>query len=210
MIRVLIADDHAIIREGLKRILEGTGDVQVVAEATNGSETLERARASRPDIVLLDVSMPGRDGLETAKDLKQQDPKLRILMLTVHPEDNFAIRCLKEGADGYMTKDSAPEQLIQALRRIQRGGKYISPNLAERLALNLGEGFERPAHDALSARELAVMRRIAAGRTVSEIAAELNLSVKTISTYRHRILEKMNLRNNSEIVRYAVAEGITD
>jgi two-component system, NarL family, invasion response regulator UvrY len=209
MIKVLVADDHAIIREGLKRILEGS-DVQIVAEAATGPETLEKARKSRPDIVLLDVSMPGGDGLETAKDLKRQNPKVRVLMLTVHPEDNFAVRCLTEGADGYMTKDAAPEQLIQALRRIQKGGKYISPNLAERLALNLGEGSDRPAHDALSTRELAVMRRIASGKTVSEIAAELNLSVKTISTYRHRILEKMNLRNNSEIVRYAVGEGLTD
>jgi len=209
MIKVLVADDHAIIREGLKRILEGS-DVQVVAEAATGPETLEMARKSRPDIVLLDVSMPGGDGLETAKDLKRLNPKVRVLMLTVHPEDSFAVRCLTQGADGYMTKDAAPEQLIQALRRIQMGGKYISPNLAERLALNLGEGADRPAHDALSARELAVMRRIASGKTVSEIAAELNLSVKTISTYRHRILEKMNLRNNSEIIRYAVGEGLTD
>jgi len=209
MIKVLVADDHAIIREGLKRILEGS-DVQIVAEAATGPETLDKARKSRPDIVLLDVSMPGGDGLETAKDLKRQNPKVRVLMLTVHPEDNFAVRCLTEGADGYMTKDAAPEQLIQALRRIQKGGKYISPNLAERLALNLGEGSDRPAHDALSTRELAVMRRIASGKTVSEIAAELNLSVKTISTYRHRILEKMALRNNSEIVRYAVGEGLTD
>jgi len=209
MIKVLVADDHAIIREGLKRILEGS-DVQIVAEAATGPETLDKARKSRPDIVLLDVSMPGGDGLETARDLKRQNPKVRVLMLTVHPEDNFAVRCLTQGADGYMTKDAAPEQLIQAIRRIQKGGKYISPNLAERLALNLGEGSDRPAHDALSARELAVMRRIAFGKTVGEIAAELNLSVKTISTYRHRILEKMNLRNNSEIVRYAVGEGLTD
>lgn len=208
MTRVLIADDHAIIREGLKRILEAAGDLDVVAEAGTGPEALDLARASRPDVVLLDVSMPGRDGLETAKDLKRQNPKVRILMLTVHPEDLFAVRCLKEGADGYMTKDAAPDQLVQAIRRLQRGGKYVSANLAERLAFQLDGELERPAHEDLSDREFEVLRRIGAGKTVGEIAAELNLSVKTISTYRARILEKMNLKNNAEIIRYAVEKGL--
>src|SRR6185295_12252807 len=202
MTRILIADDHAIVREGLKRILESAGDLDVVAEAGTGPETLDRARTSRPDVVLLDVSMPGRDGLETAKDLKRQNPKVRILMLTVHPEDLFAVRCLKEGADGYMTKDAAPEQLVQAIRRLQRGGKYVSANLAERLAFQLDGELERPAHEELSDREFEVLRRIGAGKTVGEIASELNLSVKTISTYRARILEKMNLKNNAELIRY--------
>lgn len=209
MIRVLIADDHPILREGLKRILETAGDLQVVAEATTGPETLDRTRTSRPDVVLLDVSMPGRDGLEIARDLKRLDRNLRILMLTVHPEDQFAVRCLKEGADGYMTKDTAPDQLVQAIRRLQRGGKYISPSLAERLALGLCEGFGGVAHDTLSDRELQVMRRIGSGRTVGEIAAELHLSVKTVSTYRARILEKMNLRTTGEMIRYAVEAGLT-
>jgi len=208
MTRILIADDHAIVREGLKRILESAGDLDVVAEAGTGPETLDRARTSRPDVVLLDVSMPGRDGLETAKDLKRQNPKVRILMLTVHPEDLFAVRCLKEGADGYMTKDAAPEQLVQAIRRLQRGGKYVSANLAERLAFQLDGELERPAHEELSDREFEVLRRIGAGKTVGEIASELNLSVKTISTYRARILEKMNLKNNAELIRYVVEKGL--
>ncbi len=209
MTKVLIADDHPILREGLKRILETADDLQVVAEATTGPETLDRTRTSRPDVVLLDVSMPGRDGLEVARDLKRLDRNLRILILTVHPEDHFAVRCLKEGADGYMTKDTAPEQLVQAIRRLQRGGKYISPSLAERLALNLCEGVGGAAHEALSERELQVMRRIGAGRTVGEVAAELHLSVKTVSTYRARILEKMNLRTTAEMIRYAVEVGLT-
>jgi DNA-binding NarL/FixJ family response regulator len=208
MIRILVADDHTIVREGLKAILERAGDFEVVAEAATGAEAVERARASRPDVVLLDVSMPGRDGLETAKDLKRQNPKVRILMLTFHPEDLFAVRCLKEGADGYMTKDAAPQQLVEAIRRIQRGGKYVSPNLAERLAFQLDGELDRPAHEILSDREFDVLRRIGSGKTVGEIGAELHLSVKTISTYRARILEKMNLRNNAEIIRYAVEQGL--
>jgi DNA-binding NarL/FixJ family response regulator len=210
MVRLLIADDHAIVREGLKRILEAAGDLAVVAEAASGPEALEQARRSHPDVVLLDVSMPGRGGLETAKDLKQQNPKVRILMLTVHPEDQFAVRCLKQGADGYMTKDAAPEELVQAIRRLQRGGKYVSPNLAERLAFSLDGELGHAAHEDLSDREFEVLRMIGSGKTVGEIAAGLNLSVKTVSTYRARILEKMNLRNNAEIIRYVVELGLTD
>lgn len=208
MIKILIADDHVIVREGLKRIIEASGGMQVVAEAGSGQEALDKAKATHPEVVLLDVSMPGRGGLETAQELKRRDPRVRILMLTVHPEDHFAVRCLKEGADGYLTKDVASEQLVLAIRKVHSGGKYISPNLAERLATLLDSGIGRPPHEVLSDREFEVLRRIGAGKTVGEIAVELNLSVKTISTYRARILEKMNMRNNAELMRYVVDQGL--
>lgn len=208
MVRILIADDHVIIREGLKRILETAGEFDVVGEAASGPEVLDRARTTHPDVVLLDVTMPGQGGIETVKDLKRENPQARVLILTVHPEDHFAVRCLKDGVDGYLTKDAAPEQLVQAIRRVQRGGKYISPNLAERLALSLDGDFGHPAHEGLSDREFEVMQRLGSGQTVGDIAAELNLSVKTVSTYRARILEKMNLRNNAELMRYVLAEGL--
>ncbi len=209
MIRILIADDHVIVREGLKRIIEASPGLQVVAEAGSGQEALDLAKSARPEVVLLDVSMPGRGGLETAQELKKRDPRVKVLMLTVHPEDHFAVRCLKEGADGYLTKDVASEQLVQAIRKVHGGGKYVSPSLAERLAWSLDTGFGRPPHEALSDREFEVLRAIGAGKTVGEIAAELNLSVKTISTYRARILEKMNMRNNAELMRYVMEQGLT-
>lgn len=210
MIKILVADDHAIFREGLKRIIESASDLELVAEATTGQEAIDRARASRPDVVILDVSMPGRGGIETAGDLKHYLPRVRVLMLTVHPEDHFAIRCLKEGADGYMTKDVAPTQLVEAIRKIHGGGKYVSQSLAERLALSLETGLGQAPHEGLSDRELQVMTQIASGKTVSEIAAELSLSVKTVSTYRARVLQKMRLRNNAEIMRYVVDAGLLE
>ncbi len=211
MIRILIADDHVIVREGLKRIIEASGSgLQVIGEAATGQEALDLAKATRPEVVLLDVSMPGRGGLETAQELKRRDPRVRVLMLTVHPEDHFAVRCLKEGADGYLTKDVASEQLVQAILKVHSGGKYVSPALAERLAFSLDSGFGRPLHEALSDREFEVLRRIGAGKTVGEIATELNLSVKTISTYRARILDKMNMKNNAELMRYVVEQGIAE
>jgi two-component system invasion response regulator UvrY len=208
LIKVLVADDHEIFREGLKKILEGSGIATIVAEAATGEEALERAREHRPELVMLDVSMPGRGGIETVQELKRRDPRIRILVLTMHPEDHFAVRCLREGADGYLTKDAEPGQLITAVRKIAAGGKYVSASLAERLAFSLDANFGRPAHEKLSHREFQVMRLIAAGKTASEIAAELNLSVKTVSTYRARILEKMNMRTNSEIMHYAIELGL--
>jgi two-component system invasion response regulator UvrY len=208
MIKVLIADDHPIFREGLKRILADAGNFMVVGEATNGREAVEQSLSARPDIVLLDISMPGKGGIETAQEIKDRHPKVRILMLTIHPEDSFAVRCLKEGVDGYMTKDAAPSQLTRAIDKICSGGKYVSPSLAERLAVNLGQGFVGPLHESLSERELEVMLHIAAGKTVGEIAEELHLSVKTISTYRSRILIKMDMRNNAEIMRYAMQQRL--
>jgi two-component system invasion response regulator UvrY len=208
MVTILIADDHTLFREGLKRILEQSDGLRVAGEAATGEEAVELARRLRPDVVLLDVSMPGRGGIETAQELKRRLPGVRILMLTVHPEDHFAVRCLREGADGYMTKDAAPAQLLAAIHKVRAGGKYVTPALAERLATSLETGFGRMPHEGLSERELQVMRLIAAGRTASAIAAELHLSVKTVSTYRTRILEKMAMKNNAEIMRYAFEIGL--
>lgn len=204
MIRVLIADDHPIVRAGLRGLLEAQPGIEVVGEAETGEEVIDRARTSRPDVVLLDVTMPGRGGIETAQELKRLHPKVRVLMLTVHPEDHFAVRCLREGADGYLTKDVATDQLVAAVRKLHAGGKFISASLAERLAFYLDDKSDRPLHERLSGREFEVMRLIAAGRRPSEIAAELHLSTKTVSTYRTRILEKMNLRTNAEIMRYVL------
>lgn len=210
MIRVLLADDHTLFREGVRRLLDTEAGIDVVAEAARGQEVLDQAAKTTPDVVLLDVSMPGRGGLETLGELKTRQAGIRVLMLTVHPEDHFAIRCIKGGADGYMTKDAAPEELVRAIRRVAGGHKYITPELAEQLAMTLGQDFEEQPHERLSDREFQVMRLIASGKTVSEIAEELNLSVKTISTYRSRILEKMNLRNNAEIMQYAIKRELAE
>jgi two-component system, NarL family, invasion response regulator UvrY len=208
MIRVLIADDHSIFRIGLKRTLESAPDMVVAAEAATGEETLVKARESNPNVVLLDVSMPGRGGVETAQELKRVNPRVRVLMLTMHPEDQYAVLCLKLGADGYITKDVPPEVLLEAVRKVASGHKYVSSNLAERLATDLSGTGDRPAHELLSSREFEVMRKIAAGRTTGEIAAELHLSVKTVSTYRSRVLQKMNLRTNADIMHYAFRAGL--
>jgi two-component system invasion response regulator UvrY len=208
MIRVLIADDHSIFRIGLKRTLEDAPDMVVAAEAATGEETLVKARQSKPDVVLLDVSMPGRGGVETAQELKRSNPRVRVLMLTVHPEDQYAVLCLKLGADGYVTKDVPPDVLLEAVRKVAAGRKYVSTSLAERLATDLSGHGDRPPHELLSSREFAVMRKIAAGRTTGEIAAELHLSVKTVSTYRSRVLQKMNLKTNADIMHYAFRAGL--
>lgn len=210
MIRVLLADDHTLFRDGVHRLLSSEANIEVVAETGRGQEVLGLTKESAPDVVLLDVSMPGRGGLETLADLKERFPEVKVLMLTVHPENHFAIRCIKSGADGYMTKDAEPGELVEAIRRLAGGRKYITGELAEQLALTVGQDFEEQPHERLSDREFQVMRMIGVGRTVSEIAAELHLSVKTISTYRTRILEKMNLRNNSEIMQYAIRQGLVD
>jgi DNA-binding NarL/FixJ family response regulator len=206
--KVLVADDHAMVREGLKRILTQDEGIQVVAEAEDGSAALDRAREVDLDVVVLDMSMPGRGGLETLQELKRLWPSLGVLVLSMHPEDQYAVRVLREGADGYLSKESAAEELISALRKIHGGGKYVSPTLAERLAQTVERGFAGPPHEQLSTREFQVMVLIAQGRTVSEIGDELHLSVKTISTYRSRILEKMGMKNNAELMHYAIEEGI--
>jgi two-component system invasion response regulator UvrY len=209
VIRILIADDHSIYREGLKKVLEA-GGMAIAAEAATGEEALERARETHPDVVILDVSMPGRGGIETVQELKRREPRIRVLVLTMHSEDNFAVRCLREGADGYLTKDAGPEQVLAAVRKVHGGGKYVSSALAERLASSLDANFGRPLHEKLSHREFQVMSLIGEGKTASEIAAELNLSVKTVSTYRARILEKMDMKSTVEIIRYVVMRGLSE
>ncbi len=204
MIKVLMADDHAIVRKGLRQILnEGSAPCQI-DEASSGQEVMKKVYDAAFDILVLDISLPDRNGLELVREIKSVRPKLPILMLSVHPEDQYAIRALKAGVSGYLNKESAPEQLVQAIERIVAGGRYISPTLAETLAANVGGEGEGAPHETLSDREFTVLLRIGAGKSVSEIADELGLSVKTVSTYRARILEKMNMNSNAELIRYVI------
>jgi len=210
MIKILIADDHAVVREGLKQIISETSDMIVADEADNGQDVLDKVSEQNFDVVLLDITMPGRSGLDVLKQLKSKKPKLPVLMLSVHPEEQYAVRTLKSGADGYLTKGSATDELIAAIRKISQGKKYISSSLAEKLAFDLDLDHEKPRHEMLSDREYQVMSMIASGKSVKEIADELSLSVQTISTYRSRILEKMKMKNNAEIIYYAVKQGLVD
>jgi len=210
MIRVLLADDHAIVRNGLKEILESTGDIVVAAEATNGHEALARVRETEIDVAVVDLSMPGRSGIELIKLLKVERPKLRLLVLSMHSEQQYAVRAVRAGAAGYLTKESAADELVAAIRRIAGGGAYISPETAERLVLASNTGSDGPPHTQLSNREYEVFRALVDGKSVTDIAAGLNLSVKTISTHKSRILEKMGLANQADLVRYAVRHNLTD
>jgi len=204
LIKVLIADDHAVVRQGLKQILAETSDMVAGGEATNTQEVIDKVRRENWDVLVLDITMPGRGGLDIIKELKHEKPRLPILILSMHSEDQFAVRALKAGASGYMSKESAPELLVKAIRKVYSGGKYISASLAEKLAFDLGTDSERPPHEKLSDREFQVMCMIASGKTVKEIADRLSLSVKTISTYRARILEKMKMKTNAELTHYAI------
>ena len=210
MIRVLIADDHAVVRQGLKQILRDTREMVVAGEAVNGQEVLEKVRAAAWDVVILDISMPGHSGLDILKELKCERPKLPVLVLSMYSEDQFAMRVLKAGASGYLTKDSAPDELVKAIRKVVSGGKYVSPFLAEKLAFEIGMDSSKLPHETLSDREFQVLRMIATGKAVKEIAAELSLSVKTISTYRARLLQKMNLTTNAELIHYAIQNRLID
>lgn len=210
MIRVLLADDHAIVRAGLKEILADTGDIEVAGEATNGQEVLARVSAQDFDVAVLDMSMPGRNGIELIKLVKLEKPKLRILILSMHSEAQYAVRALKAGASGYLNKDSAADELVAAIRRIAAGGAYVTPETAERLALGAAPRAEAAAHTLLSDREFQVFRMIARGASVSAIARELSLSVKTISTHKTRIMEKMGLANQAELIRYALEHQLLD
>lgn len=204
MLKILIADDHPVFRRGLKQIIAETTDMVVAGEATNGWEALSKVRTGDYDLVLLDISMPDKDGMDVLTQLKNERPALLVLMVSMHPEEQYAVRALKAGASGYLTKESAPEELIVAIRKVSTGRKYVSSALAERLAALLQEDAEVLPHEALSSREYQVMCLIASGKTSKEIAGELSLSIKTISTYRSRILEKMKMRNNAELIHYAV------
>mgnify|MGYP002631300642 CR=1 FL=1 len=208
MIKILVADDHAIVREGLKQILADNSDMVVAGEAVDGQEVLEQVRKEDWDLILLDISMPGRGGIDTLKQLKVEKPKLPVLVLSMYPEDQYAIRALKAGASGYLTKGSAPEELIEAIQKVSQGGRYISASLAESLAWHVGINSDKPLNETLSDREYQVMIMIASGKTVSEIAKELSLSVKTISTNRVRALKKMGMKNNAELTFYAIKHGL--
>lgn len=210
MIKILIADDHAIIRRGLTQIVGCEFDMEVAGEAENGQQTLEFVRTQHCDVVVLDINMPGRSGLDVLKEVKHERPRLPVLVLSVHPEEQYGVRVLKAGAAGYLTKESAPEQLVQAIRRVYRGGKYVSDSLAEKLIFELGSDGDQPPHDGLSDREYEVMLMIASGNTVGEIAGVLSLSVKTISTYRARVLAKMNMKNNAELTYYVIQNRLLD
>jgi len=204
MIRAIITDDHPVLRRGIKNILEEEADIEVVAEAGNAQELLQKIAQVSCDVVLLDISMPGRDGLDTLVELRRGYPKLPVLMLSVYPEDQFGPRVLKAGASGYMNKETACDQLVRAVRKVCTGGKYISPALAEKIACDLAADNNLPPHERLSDREYQVMRMIASGKTVGEIARELCLSEKTISTHRARILEKMAMKTNAQLTYYAI------
>lgn len=204
MIRILIADDHAIVRHGLKQIIEKSGEMCVVAEADCGSATLRKLRETECDVVLLDVSMPDMSGVDVLKQIHAERPQLPVLILSIYPEDQYAMRLIKAGAVGYMTKDSAPPEVVKALLQVAGGKKYISPVVAELLANELGSVEGKLPHQTLSDREYQIFLLLASAKTVSEIADTLSLSVKTISTYRTRILAKMHLDNNAELMRYAV------
>lgn len=209
-IRILIADDHFVVRQGLKLILKDHFSDPVIGEASDANQALEMSWAHEWDVILLDISMPGRNGLEALKDIRQNRPKTPVIVLSMHPEEQFAIRVLKLGAASYVQKDSAGDELINAIQAALRGNKYITNSIATRLADHVGQDASQQPHELLSDREYQVMCMLASGKTVKEVGAELSLSVKTISTYRSRILEKMDLRNNSEIMRYAVRQHLID
>lgn len=208
MIRLLIADDHPIVRAGLRRIVEDDSSMVVTAEAASGNEALAALRQSAADVVLLDVTMPGGSFTDTLHRLRDEHPTVKVLVLSVHPEDQWAVRALRGGASGYLTKDHSPEQLLDAVRRVYRGGRYVSPALAERLAAHLGPGFDGAPHELLSDREFEVLRALGTGLSVKEIAQLMGLSPKTVSTYRTRLMEKMGLTNTADLVRYASTHGL--
>ena len=208
MIRVLIADDHTIVRRGLKQLLDHEPQIEVLSEASDGNEVLEFLRRRNVDVVVLDISMPGKNGLDTLKDIKRLNPRIAVIVLSMHPADQYAVRVLQAGAAGYITKESAPEELVAAIRMAYQGHKYISPVVAELLADYVQNGATDEPHKLLSDREFEVMRSIASGKGITDIAERLNLSVKTVSTYKSRIIEKTGLLSNADIVRYAIEHNL--
>lgn len=210
MIKILIADDHAIMREGLKQILSGCGDMQVADEADNGADALKIIRQQRLDVVLLDMSMPGRNGIELIKQIRSESPKLPILVLSMHKENQYAGRTLKAGASGYLCKDGASAQLVAAIRKVAAGGIYISPEAAQELALGVIAGSDSPPHTLLSDREFQVLKLLAAGNGITAIADQLNVSVKTISTHKTRLMVKLNITSTASLIRYAIKHNLAD
>ena len=210
MIQVLIADDHAVVREGIKRILADTNDIVVTGEAGDGKELMSKIARGGWDVVLMDLAMPGTSGLEVLQDIRKQNPQLAVLVLSMYPEDQYAVRTLAAGASGYVHKGSPPEQLISAIRTVAGGQRYITTEVAQSLASHVDVVSSKPAHEMLSNREYQVLCAIASGKSVSDIARDLSLSVKTVSTYRARLLEKLGLRHNAEITRYAIERNLVD
>jgi two-component system, NarL family, invasion response regulator UvrY len=209
MVRVVVVDDHAVVREGLKRIIAENPSMTVSGEASGGNEALEVVRTTPCDVVVLDITMPDKNGMDVLKQIRSESPRLPVLILSMHSEDQYAVRLLRAGAAGYLSKETAPVKLVEAIRKVVRGGKYVSPGLAEKLVFDLDKGAKLP-HELLSDREYQVLCMIASGKTVGIIATELNLSVKTVSTYRARILEKLEMANNAEMTRYAIKAGLVD
>ena len=207
-IKILIADDHEIVRQGLKTILSEHSDLEVIAEASNGNEVLKIVQKTKVDLVLLDFDMPEKNGLDTLIELKTTHPKLPVIILSIFPEDHYGTRFLKAGASGYLGKASASELLVEAVRKVAGGGKYISPELTDKLVTDLTKDSEKPAHEMLTDREFQVFRGLASGKKIKKIADELCLSINTISTYRSRILQKMDMASNAELIRYAIQMGL--
>jgi DNA-binding NarL/FixJ family response regulator len=210
MTRILIADDHAIVRAGLKEIIAKAPDMSVVAEAANGHDALRKALSKDCDVVILDISMPGMSGLEVLRQVRSQDTKIPILVLSIYPEDTYAVRSFRAGASGYLTKESTPDQLLAAIRKVSLGGKYVTPSLAEKLACEMQFDSQRQPHHKLSDREFQVLRLLCSGKTVKEIAQELSLGAPSISTYRARILAKMKMKHVAELTHYAIRNRLAD
>jgi two-component system invasion response regulator UvrY len=210
VIRVLVADDHAVVREGLKRIIESAGDMSPVGEAADGDELLQCVEASACDVVVMDLAMPGLPGLEVLREIRRCKPQLQVLVLSMYPADQYAVRTLSAGASGYLHKGDSPTELVKAIRTVVQGRRYISEPVAEALAFHVDAAREKAPHERLSNREFQVLRLIAAGKTVSDIARQLSLSVKTVSTFRSRVLEKLELTRNAELMRYALKHNLVD
>ncbi len=208
--KILIVDDHELIREGLKKVLVKQTDMEVIGEAADTETLFEKLNDNEVDIIILDISLPGRSGLDILKDINDLFPSVKILVLSMHPEERFAVRAIKAGAAGYLTKQSVAEDLVKAIRKIAGGGKYISTSLAEHIAFEIGGDLNKPLHENLSNREFEVLRMISAGKTVSEIAESLSLSVNTVNSYRSRIMDKMNMKSNAELIRYALENQLVE
>ena len=208
MIRIIIADDHVLVREGLKRVFLNEPDLQIVGEANTGTGALELLNNTPCDVLMLDLSLPDRNSLDVIQEAKKLRPGLPILVLSIYSEESFGVRTIRAGADGYLLKTAAGHELIKAVRRVVQGGKYVSTSLAEQLVSNVQAGTARPAHQKLSAREFQILRMIAGGKSTSRIAGELHLSISTVNTYRSRILEKLNMHTNAELIHYAIKNGL--
>jgi len=208
VIRILVVDDHSVVRQGIKQIVADSPDIEIVGEAASGQEALDLVHARAFDVVILDIAMPGRGGLDVLRELKAEKPALKVVVLSMYPEEQYAIRSLRDGASAYLTKGSPPDELILAIRTVASGKRYITPSVADRLATYIEDSSQRPPHETLSDREMGVLVLIGSGKQVSDIAEELNLSTKTVSTYRSRILLKMNMETNAQLIRYSLQHGL--